>query len=278
MDVLALNNFYSWLNEIKPSKDKIKDLKDKISSLKNQNQTKSNAELIGALFFLTILLIFIFYHVGVFYSIMIFCTLPIVIPLLLLIIKLLFLSDSERLENQLIEELKNEQKLLREQIRMFYIKAFEFLPNKVSTIQYLGGNNDIDSLLKGIASVPSSLFYIYNDNKNWILVHHLHLLYETECIGKFIIPFEDIYSFTKENGQTILELRKCNLVKKLFFSSDAYDIFTELLPSKEFTLVNAPKKVKSKCNTDDTKECPYCAETIKAKAKICRFCNNELFE
>lgn len=26
----------------------------------------------------------------------------------------------------------------------------------------------------------------------------------------------------------------------------------------------------------DTKECPYCAETIKVKAKICRFCNRVL--
>ena len=28
----------------------------------------------------------------------------------------------------------------------------------------------------------------------------------------------------------------------------------------------------------DTKECPYCAETIKAKATICRFCGHELKE
>jgi len=27
---------------------------------------------------------------------------------------------------------------------------------------------------------------------------------------------------------------------------------------------------------DDTKECPYCAETIKARAKVCRFCSRIL--
>lgn len=30
--------------------------------------------------------------------------------------------------------------------------------------------------------------------------------------------------------------------------------------------------------TEQTKQCPYCAETIKVDAKICRFCNRDLVE
>ena len=39
-------------------------------------------------------------------------------------------------------------------------------------------------------------------------------------------------------------------------------------------LANAIKN--GSANPADTKECPYCAEIIKAKAKLCRFCDREL--
>ena len=39
--------------------------------------------------------------------------------------------------------------------------------------------------------------------------------------------------------------------------------------------VSAHNEAKAAIATD-TRECPYCAETIKAKATVCRFCNKEV--
>ncbi len=36
------------------------------------------------------------------------------------------------------------------------------------------------------------------------------------------------------------------------------------------------KTIRGESVQEETKECPFCAEKIKAKAKICRFCNKEV--
>lgn len=47
---------------------------------------------------------------------------------------------------------------------------------------------------------------------------------------------------------------------------------------EQMEAMNALASKQESESSEDTMECPYCAETIKKKAKICRFCNKELSE
>jgi hypothetical protein len=48
-----------------------------------------------------------------------------------------------------------------------------------------------------------------------------------------------------------------------------------LKPKASSTTMNGSGNTKN-ISAESTKKCPYCAETIKAEAKICRFCGKEL--
>ena len=52
---------------------------------------------------------------------------------------------------------------------------------------------------------------------------------------------------------------------KQFIAEADFDVFVKI--KSYVSLIST--------NTDDTKECPMCAETVKAKAKICRFCQHK---
>lgn len=247
----------------------------------------------------------------------------------------LFLSgsfESIKKAGQLQNDLNTEDQIFKEKISKIYINAFKLDIYDNNLVEYIDGNLDINKLLaKSEISLPCQ-FTVYIENNQLILINN-NYNYDYDkfkCIGKFIIPIDDIYAFTRigdfytktnikgggsdyhkglvggliagETGailasrtkissstslvdqrNTILEIRTGDSIEDLIFSSSTYELFIKIMPSKELALVSSQfstnlnaKDVIS--NTSDTKECPFCAEIIKYKAKICRFCNREISE
>ncbi len=61
----------------------------------------------------------------------------------------------------------------------------------------------------------------------------------------------------------------------LLFMSKLEDEKFELA-KRQFELQMQQMQQGKSLSSDDTIDCPNCAETIKAKAKVCRFCQHEL--
>jgi len=101
--------------------------------------------------------------------------------------------------------------------------------------------------------------------------------YEQSLAGR-IFDFGDVKIQTAaEQGATVNRfVMSPKMLKNTIV--ECQDSYKELLVKQEAEkMISAIKSYDSAAVTqDDTKECPYCAETIKAKAKVCRFCNREL--
>ena len=98
----------------------------------------------------------------------------------------------------------------------------------------------------------------YNDaNTN----HILHLLLSLATMGLWLI----VWLFTAESNAR----RRAKLEKLIDESKKAIiEIDSKLIPEA--------RNRESGRNKKDTKECPWCAEIILSKAKICKHCGREV--
>ena len=101
--------------------------------------------------------------------------------------------------------------------------------------------------------------------------------YEQSLAGR-IFGFGDVKIQTAaEQGATVNRfVMSPKMLKNTIV--ECQDSYKELLVNQEAEkMFSAIKSHDSAAASQDgTKECPYCAEIIKAKAKICRFCGREL--
>jgi len=317
-DMLNTTRFHNNLfKELKPLSNKIIELQDKIYHLKYEIQNKNFNFLFYLFLIIIILSIILFINVsGVAFFLFLFTSpITIILPIGYIYANS---SQTIQLEKKIKEELKAENNNYENEVKKIYESVFQVNTINIDIIKYVGGNPYINDLInyEGI-SFPSAFFVYLENNDNLILIHSYSYKnncvgkFEIPLID--IIAFANANEFhpktqnkdggndkqkglikenkskknsinnskkdkknpkrtTIDNQNTILKIRTEGSTEELIFSSSAYEIFNKLMPSKKLTLneyeIKAP----------DTKECPYCAETIKFKAIICRFCNNNLSE
>lgn len=92
--------------------------------------------------------------------------------------------------------------------------------------------------------------------------------------GLLNMTFEELSDFCEENQMTV--------DPKYFEKNEINALRADILNEIEIIFKDSETEIYSSTNREkefenfDTKKCPFCAERIKTKAKICRFCNSKL--
>lgn len=142
---------------------------------------------------------------------------------------------------------------------------------KLEAIKFTYGIVNLIFIVALITTIPFILFVIYTEGSIIFCMMSVIVDIIAYAIKKRMKKkMEETISQAKSN-EIHLEVRLRQINDEIFCLSKERDELYDKFISKYHEEIEDSNK--SQTNEPDTKECPMCAETIKYKAKVCRFCN-----
>lgn|GEM_PF-5385735 len=169
-----------------------------------------------------------------------------------------------------IETLEREKEEVLRRISQY--NKTELIHNtKLEAIKFTYGIFNLIFMVAVITSIPSILFVIYTEGSiifcmMIVIVDIIAYIIKNKIKKKM----EETISQAKSN-KIHLEFRLKQINDEILSLSKERDEIYNKFISKYHEEIEDSNK--SQTNEPDMKECPMCAETIKYKARVCRFCN-----